>query len=153
MSKTKRTILGLYSIIIIILIVVWGLLAVGRTTHNLSKLYTEEREWVKLSVDQKREKFFGRIHEATLAIDQATNEKDTILILSEDYTLYYYARYLLIPKKIYIENPREIEPKKLFIKEYSVVVYETGSTKLMDTLNFKRGKEIGNNLYLVRIQE
>jgi hypothetical protein len=97
MNKIKSTL----KIVVIFLILIWIPFNGMRTMYNLSKIYTEEMAWIRLSDEEKREKLFEDRYIFIQMIDEETKISDSININSQDGMVYYLARYYLYPKKIY----------------------------------------------------
>ena len=70
--------------IFLLLISFWITVAVFRTFFNVSKLFTEEKSWYNLSVEEKRGKFFGDTHFFLRFLDSHTTNDSLILLFSND---------------------------------------------------------------------
>ena len=69
--------------------------------YNISKIFTEELVWIRLSDDEKLSKFFEDRYNFISKIDSATSKNDSFIYTSQDGQFFYLARYYLYPKKIY----------------------------------------------------
>lgn len=91
-----------YQKFLITLLCAWIAFAFLRTVYDVSKVFTEERVWLQLSDIQQREKLYGDVYTFAVFVDQYSNKSDTIALLSNDGQSYFYSRYYLYPKKIYL---------------------------------------------------
>ena len=100
MKKNNKIIPLLFLCILLI----WGALSLGRTLYNFSKLYTEEKNWVFLSDDAKRQRFFGDRYAVIQFIKQSTAPSSELLIeMSEKdvYDEFYFLNiYYLFPRRV-----------------------------------------------------
>lgn len=87
--------------ILIVLILFWIALSVLRLSFNLSKLITEEQEWLFLSDDEKKSKIFNNYYNLNKFLLINTRSKSKILLVTKDGMLYYYSRYDLYPREVY----------------------------------------------------
>jgi len=90
--------------LLIILFFLWILISTVRTLYNLSKLFTEEKAWMHLSEEEKKNKSYGDIEIIYRKITGITKKGDCIFLVSQKDTAYFLLRYLLYPQKIYWLN-------------------------------------------------
>ncbi len=131
--------------ILLFLLTFWILIAVSRTFYNLSKLYTEEKNWYKLTNEQKRGKFFGETHYFLRFLDSNTSNNSKILLFTNDLKTHYLGRYYLYPAKKIIGEHDYFQwyPKK-DIYDF-IVVYPVNDSLLIQakkTSNISKFKKI-----------
>ncbi len=85
---------------VILFITFWIVLSVFRTLFNFSKIFTEERVWIGISDEQKREKIFGPVYSFLQIIKQQTIKNDVVLMKTDDLKNFYIARYVLYPTRV-----------------------------------------------------
>lgn len=108
---------------------IWIILATIRTGINVSKIYTEERFWLGLSDQQKREKIFGDVYEFIQFIDKHTTSSNATLVLYTPSNIHWHVKYFLYPKKFFVvDNENELKEK---LSTYSSVAINI--TKPLDT--------------------
>lgn len=87
--------------IIIIIILLWLSIAITRSMYNISKIVTEESQWIGLTLTEKRVKFFGQDYLLIDSIAKRLNFDSKVIVFSGDAKLYLLARYFLYPIRIY----------------------------------------------------
>jgi hypothetical protein len=121
--------------IFVLLIVLWCFIAVFRTFYNLSKIYTEERYWFKLTDEEKRGKFFGDEHYFLRFLDAHTIKNTKILFFTNDLKAQYLGRYYLYPeKKIYGEHDTYLWYPNKDIYDY-IVIYPANPLLINQAIN------------------
>lgn len=122
---------------LLILISVWFCLAFLRTFYNVSKTYTEEREWISLSDEEKRNKIFGDLHTFFRFVQKNTKEGSRILFLSPGGKTYYVGLYYLYPTRItYVKNIMEARGLMEKNKFDYLLVYQTQEKDLDENDSF-----------------
>lgn len=123
--------------LLLILMSVWFVIAFLRTSYNVLKIYTEEKAWISLSDEEKRNKIFGDLHTFFRFVQRNTKEGSRILFLSPGGKTYYVGLYYLYPTKIiYVKNiieARELMKKNKF--NY-LLVYQTREKDLDENESF-----------------
>lgn len=94
--KLKKSIIRLF----LILIMIWLVASFIRTIYNISKIFTEELEWLSLSDEEKRIKLFGDLHYFFRFVEKNTDNNSKILLYSFDGDAFYLSVYYLYPRKI-----------------------------------------------------
>ncbi|HVZ11463.1 MAG TPA: hypothetical protein VG965_00360 [Patescibacteria group bacterium] len=96
--------INLLHLTLLFLLLAWVVIASFRTISNTMKIFTEERQWVFLTDDQKRGKIYGDVYSMYKKIDGVTKKESNILLWSQDGKTFYILRYLLYPKRVYWLN-------------------------------------------------
>lgn len=82
----------------------WGVLSFGRTLYNVSKLFTEEKSWIFLSDDAKRERIFGDRYKVIQFIKENTSPSSSLQIEMNEkdvYDEFYFLNiYYLFPRRV-----------------------------------------------------
>lgn len=144
-----------YGIIITVLLLIWLLVAVGRSIVNFSKIYTEERYWLNLTYEQKEIKFFGELYTSFIFLKNNTPQNSKILIYLTDGAPYYYGRYLIYPRKIY--QASNIDEFQKSIQSYKYVfLYNLKPQELNTVEKLLNGKiiykrEFTNKIILLKL--
>lgn len=126
-----RFVYKLFLFTLILLIGLWTLIASLRTLYNVTKLFTEEKQWFFLSDEQKKEKSFGDLHTFYRFAESHTPLNSRILFLSPGGKAYYLGRYYLYPRKIFaVVNPSDISQKLNKEKFDFLLVYQTKEKSL-----------------------
>lgn len=121
--------------ILLFLLAFWFLISTTRTFYNLSKLYTEERNWYGLTNEQKRGKFFGDTHYFLRFLDSHTINKSRILLFTNDLRTHYLGRYYLYPaKEIIGEHDKFLWYPEKDIYEY-IAIYPVNSALITQAKN------------------
>lgn len=93
-----------------VLLVAWGILAIGSVGYNAVNTVSEVKNWYFLTDTQKREKLFGDLYTFFTFIDKNTPEDASILLKSFDVRTFFLGRYYLYPKKItVVESSKDIK--------------------------------------------
>lgn len=82
------------------LIFFWIILSFFNLFYNIIKTPAEIKEWVLLSDSQKRYKSLGDPYSFCMLINTNINEKNEILLYSNDGMIYFLCRYYSYPRKI-----------------------------------------------------
>lgn len=91
------------------LLSVWLVMSFLRTAYNFTKVFTEEKQWLFLSDEEKRIKIFGDSFVLYKFTEINTSKQANIVIISKDKKAYYLGRYFLYPRKItYASGIKEI---------------------------------------------
>lgn len=115
--------------VLLLLLSVWIFVSLTRTFYNLSKTYTEEKNWIGLTDEQKRGKFFGDTHYFLRFLDSHTSNKSQILLFTNDLRTHYLGRYYLYPSKIIGEHDTFLWYPKKDIYDY-IAIYPANSSLL-----------------------
>lgn len=109
-----------------LLIILWLAMSFVRTFYNVSKIFTEERTWIMLSDEQKREKLFGDLHSLFRFAQKQTPASSNIIFLAPGGKTYFLGRYYLYPRKLkWVKNTEEVY-RISSSKEYSyILMYQT----------------------------
>ena len=132
-----------------IVICSWFILATIRTIYNFSKVFTEEKDWIFLTEDQKRQKIFGDLNSFLKFVEKNTSPNSSILFLGPGGKSYYLGRYYLYPRRlVYITNPKEIENVIKNCSYTYFLTYQTNDPALNENKslawNVVKGKEIAH---------
>ena|SRR3989344_6465293 len=94
---------------LIFLLICWIGIAFVRTSINTIKIFTEERQWLYLDEDKKRDIIYGDIYGIFRKVNTLANINSNIFLLSQDGKAFFVLRYLLYQKKIYwVKNIKEV---------------------------------------------
>ncbi len=119
------------SIIFVFLIGSWVLIASLRTVYNISKLFTEEKQWFFLSNEEKKEMAYGDLHTFYRFVEHHTPLSAKILFLSSGAKAYYLGRYYLYPRRIiFAKSPDEVYKILQREKFDFLLVYQTEDKSL-----------------------
>jgi len=110
-------------IILLLILFLWAFIAFGRTIFNVSKLITEERKWVFLTDEEKREKQFGEKHQFFRFVQKNADSNSNILFFTSDGMAYYLARYYLYPTTVIWGERQFVEWKNDINRNYDYVMY------------------------------
>lgn len=112
-----------YKIIIFwMLLWVWVLFACGSLLVNGAKVVLEERTWISLSEDEKREKIFGDLHPFFQFVTMYSEKDAKILIFSNHVMTQYLGMYYLYPRMITVTDDVKAFTKLVQTKKYMYVV-------------------------------
>lgn len=116
--------------ILILILIVWLGISVLRTTYNISKIFTEEKNWIFISDEEQRAKLFGDLYFLYKFVEASTPKNSNIIFISPGGKAYYLGRYYLYPRKvIYVKNPKEMN--KLSLNKYNfILMYQTSDPAL-----------------------
>jgi hypothetical protein len=117
--------------ILYLLLILWLVLAVGRSVFNVARIATEDVAWIGLTTEEKRAKLFGDLHYLLRTIENSTEHDADIIFLSPGGKSYFLARYYLYPRRIaYIQEQKDIT-KYVNSGMYEYVLqYKTTNTEL-----------------------
>lgn len=87
------------SILLTVLLLFFGI-AFFRTAFNLSKVITEERAWIGLSDEKRREKAYGPLYQFTQHIKTLTVKDTRVFFITTDPRAHYLVKYFLYPRKV-----------------------------------------------------
>ena len=88
--------------LLFLILIFWTVLAILRTFYNPSKIITEEKDWIRISSEERRHKAYGNIQLVYEEINKVSKNNECISLYSKDPGIsYYLLRYLLYPRKIY----------------------------------------------------
>ena len=128
---------ALIKYLLLMLVFFWFAISLLRTGYNLSKVYTEERAWIFLSDEEKRNKIFGDLHIFFRFVQKNTKEGSRILFLSPGGKTYYVGLYYLYPTKItYVKNSMEARGLMEKNKFDYLLVYQTQELDLDENESF-----------------
>lgn len=85
--------------LITVLLVCWIVIAVVRTVFNASKVYTQEKEILLLSDEEKREFAYRDLY--ILEKELKSFGSYPLMLFSRDGKVYFFLRYQMYPKKIF----------------------------------------------------
>lgn len=113
------------------IIILWIAMSFIRTFYNISKIFTEEKEWMVLSDEQKREKLFGDLHNLFSFVEKQTPEDSSIIFLAPGGKTYFLGRYYLYPRKLkWVKSPNSVN-SILSLGSYSyILMYQTNDPNL-----------------------
>lgn len=120
--------------VLLLLLTLWIFISITRTFYNLSKIYTEERNWIGLTDEQKRGKFFGDAHYFLRFLGSHTSDKSHILLFTNDLRTHYLGRYYLYPAKIIGEHDTFLWYPKKDIYDY-IVIYPANPSLIKQAEN------------------
>ncbi len=92
LSTTNKILLGL--------LIMWISFSFFTIFFNAIKTLTEEKQWLFLSSEQKKEKIFGDIYLFFAFINKNTPAHTNIILYPHTEELFYFGIYNLYPKKI-----------------------------------------------------
>lgn len=111
----------IYSLCLLIL-TLWTIISIGRIAVNISKIFIEERQWLFLNDDQKRNRIFGDVYTYIHFINDHTKQ-GSILSFFDDVRTHYYGRYMLYPKKFVSYTSFQLFTDDLSHNQYSYVTF------------------------------
>lgn len=126
--------------LLLILLLLWGVLAVTRTVYNISKVYTEELSWISLSDSEKRTRLFGDLYRVATFVNSRTPSNSQILLLAPGGKTFYLSRYYLYPRKVtYARSMEEMEKEMRKDSFNYLVMFQTseGGLNEYDSLRWK----------------
>lgn len=86
--------------IFFLLFFLWLAISVFDVCFNSIKSFSEVRQWMFLTDQQKEHKIFGDLYTFCTFINAATPSNTRILLFSNNLTLFYYERYCIYPRII-----------------------------------------------------
>lgn len=104
-KPTGKNILSLGAGILIAILLVFFGIACIRTAYNLSKVITEEKEWIGLSDEGRRKKAYGELYVFSERIKKQTKTNATVLFITTDTRAHYLVKYFLYPRRITVVKP------------------------------------------------
>lgn len=109
--KSNRRIFQVFLICcIFFILVLWMFISVLRLGNNLSKIYTEERNWIFISDEQKRKMLFGNLNDFYRFLEKNTPENSEMVLLAPEGKSNYLSKYYLYPRiVIYTKSPSDAE--------------------------------------------
>lgn len=111
--------------LIFFLLIIWIALSIFRTFYNLSKVFTEEKNWIFLSDEQKRERIFKDLHKIFRIVEEKTDKNSNIIFFSKDKKEYYLGRYYLYPRRLYyIDSINKIDNLQNKSKYNYIFIYK-----------------------------
>lgn len=116
------------------IILLWIGIALVRTLYNFSKIITEEKNWIYLTTEQKKEKQFGDRHLFFRFVKANIPSGSNILFDTNDGMAYYLARYYLYPTTVIWEQRQFSEWGNGINRNYNYVI------------NYPITSEIKNNI-------
>lgn len=105
--------------LLVMIVGVWAFIAIAHVFYNISKIVTDEKVWLSLSDERRRQRVFGDLYILYSYIDTVTARDDKILVITADGKPYFYGRYYLYPKKIYWDG---LYNERQSIKQFSHLV-------------------------------
>ncbi len=125
--------------VIILSVVIWFAISVARLVYNYIKIYSQEKNWIFKSIDEKKELMFGDVYPAMQFIAQNTPLSARIVIVMAnpkiEPRLHYLSQYYLYPRRVSISqkiiHEKNIQYQVLYIKN--------------EDLNLKKVKEVSGN--------
>lgn len=123
--------------LLFVLIIVWLIISISRTIFNVSKIITEEKNWIKLTEEQKREKLFADLYPFYKFIEKKIPQNSTIAFLAPGGKAYYLGRYYLYPRRlIYLTNSKDLNNKLKKCSFNYLVIYQTSDPMLNENNSF-----------------
>lgn len=151
----KKNIKKIGTVLIIILLTIWFIVALGRTFYNLSKLYTEEKSWYLLSTEQQKAKQFGELHYLYQFVDLHTQNDSVIKFYTHDNKAYYLGRYYLYPKKVISKFNKNLWANNIYSYNY-YLIYPIENKNLIKEIkndkNYNKLKQIAQFKYKGKIK-
>lgn len=119
--------------LLISVLVIWFGLSLVRIINNLAKIYTEERDWIFLSDDKKREKLFGDVHGfLSFSKEHARTNSRIVFILpppNVENRLFYLGEYYLYPRDIYFSDQKKFKNDIQREKPDYILIYDLKNSK------------------------
>ncbi|OGH19477.1 MAG: hypothetical protein A3F31_01955 [Candidatus Levybacteria bacterium RIFCSPHIGHO2_12_FULL_38_12] len=110
-------------------IVTWVCISIIRTIYNVSKIVTEEKDWIFITEDRKREKIFGDLHPFLKFVEKNTPQNSSILFLSSGGKAHYLGRYYLYPRKLmYVASQKKISAVLKNCSCSYLLIYQTNDS-------------------------
>ncbi len=129
--------------ILLLLLAVWFGISFVRTIYNISKVYFEEKQWVILSTEQKKEKIYTDTYTIVRGLNKYTPVDAKILLISDDGKQYFYSRYLLYPREIYWDKLEQT----IDVSKYAyIIVYKPSEKKNYSRASFAHLIKGRNNI-------
>lgn len=128
--------------------ILWFILAFVRTGYNFSKIFFEEKQWLSLSDEKKREKIFGENHNLFRLVESKTDQSSKIILISKDMKDYYVGRYYLYPRHLlYLQEMKDFN--QLNKKNDYVLIYNNFPRSFINGSKIMAYKNIAS-LYKIR---
>lgn len=97
----KTTVL---KVVFILFFAFWVIISLLHVFQNLTKLYTEDVMWLRMSDQGKKEKLFGDKYLSLRFLVTNTPSNSIITLYSYDPDVYYFSKYVLYPRTIFFRN-------------------------------------------------
>lgn len=121
----------IYQAIICIVVSFWLVLSVVRVGYGYLKIYTQEKDIIFLSDEQKKQIQFGDLHNFYTFVNTHTESNSKIAFLSPGRKAYFLSRYYVHPRKIYYaQDTQSLEYIMKAKKIDYIVVYQTPDKEL-----------------------
>lgn len=136
-----------FKVYLIILVGLWTILVFARIILNISKLYTEEKSWVFLTNEQKREKQFGEKYVFLKFATENMVANSNIVMFTDDGMVYYLARYFLYPTTVIWGERQFTEWGNDINRDYSYAIFYPvkrpilGEKKIINGISYTKLKE------------
>lgn len=148
--ERKKPFYNFWLLIGISLLILWICIASVRLVFNISKMFTEEWQWLSFSDQQKREKLYGDIEKIYQEIDEKTIEGSNLYLFSEDGKSYFILRYLLYPTKVFwIKNIKDIH--KISSNDYVLFYHQSKPKNVNNVLYIKKFNTDNNSSFLYKL--
>jgi len=138
-----------------LILAAWFFVSFFRTFYNFSKVYTEERQWMFLSDDEKRSKTFGDIYNFLEFIGENTKTHDSILFFFSNKKYFagtgYLSTYFLYPRQIYFSQFKKDTISIINSKKFDYIVLYWTNNDNSEVQNYF--KENSSKLKTVNIYE
>ena len=122
----------LFDLLLIIIIALWFGVSFLRTIYNISKLFSEELSWIRLSNTEKRSRLYGDIFFVLNALGNNQKKQNKVLLLSSDGKIFFLMRYHLYPQKIFWVTSKN-ELMKIAKNYKNIVVYNPDEFSLNES--------------------
>jgi len=150
LQKMKDKLANSAQILFILLIIVWFVISIIRVANNVLRIYTQERQWIFLTDDQKREKLFGEPFDFLTLIANKTPSTAKIATFLPKPDIepgsFYLSQYFLYPRNVQSISPINEGILKKDKFEYLAIYYPKNYKLTINTIwHYKIiGKYVGN---------
>ncbi len=80
----------------------WFGISIVRTFINLGKFVVSEMHLVLSSEEQRRRETYGELYDFCIFVNDNTTERSTIYFLTSDVHAFYFCRYEVYPRKMFL---------------------------------------------------
>lgn len=131
MSRVKKII----SSIFIVVLLLWIFLAILRTVNNAFKFFREDFGLFYLTDTQNRINTYGEVYSFCLFAKENTPSRSTILFLSSGAKPFYFCRYQLYPRQLFLARNQDEVKVLLKKKEFNYFLVYRSSNPLENENN------------------
>lgn len=121
--------------ILLILLALWGFLAISSVGYNILNTTYEIKNWYFLTDTQKRQKIFGDLYDFLIFAKNESYNPPKILVFSKDVRTHYFGMYMLYPTKIIDTNDEKKFLKMVKTKEF---IYVATYSKTLDSNTYRQ---------------